>query len=174
MSRFAIQSHGIPPIFKTFGDLQGHSNRTYPSAPDPLGTAPARPDSDPILTAKVLTSILAKGFCCAKFWVKFAFWRGAVRGEVLGEVGAKFSGLFCLGRSKQKMQQKFQPKSPTGLHSKAGEIQGKTSWRSSAKGTPRQRAIQEATKDPEVEGSRSSRSSVIPFFRGTKVPKTFV
>ena len=35
-------------------------------------------------------------------------------------------------------------------------------------------SVQETTKDPEVEGSKSYQSSVAPLFRGTKAPKTVV
>ena len=62
--------------------------------------------------------------------MKFAFWRGAVRDEVFGEVfGRKFSGLFCWDmQSREKLQLKLQPKMPTALHSKIDkDLRGKTS-----------------------------------------------
>ena len=74
---------------------------------------------------------LAKGFCRAKFWAKFTFWRGAVRSKVFGEVWAdvfgEVFGLVLLGHSehKKKLQQKLQPRKPTALHSKSGENSGK-------------------------------------------------
>ena len=47
----------------------------------------------------------AKGFCRAKFWAKFPFWRGAVRGEVFREVCREVLhevfGLVLLGHSEQ-------------------------------------------------------------------------
>ena len=54
------------------------------------------------------------GFCRAKFWAKFPFWRGAVRGEVFREVCREVFhevfGLVLLGHSEQKkLQQKLQP-----------------------------------------------------------------
>ena len=57
---------------------------------------------------------LAKGFCRAKFWAKFPFWRGEVRGEVFREVCREVFhevfGLVLLGHSEQKkLQQKLQP-----------------------------------------------------------------
>ena len=40
---------------------------------------------------------LASGFCRARFWAKFAFWRGTVRDEVFGEVwGEAFGEVFVL------------------------------------------------------------------------------
>ena len=73
---------------------------------------------------------LAKGFCRAKFWFKFACWRGGVLGEVWGEVWGKvFGEVFracSAGTSRaNKHQQKLQPKIPTALHSKTGENSGK-------------------------------------------------
>ena len=50
--------------------------------------------------------MLAMGFCRAKFWAKFPFWRGAVRGEVFREVCREVFhevfGLVLLGHSEQK------------------------------------------------------------------------
>ena len=73
---------------------------------------------------------LAKGFCRVKFWAKFAFWKGAVPGEVFGEVWAevcgKVSSLFCWDiQTKKEIQIKFQPRKPTALHSKTGKYSGK-------------------------------------------------
>ena len=45
---------------------------------------------------------LAKGFCRAKFWAKFAFWRvvwGEVLGRVFGEAFGEVFGLDLLGQS---------------------------------------------------------------------------
>ena len=54
----------------------------------------------------VTSKNLAKGFCRAKFWAKFPFWRGAVRGEVFREVGREVFhevfGVVLLGHSEQK------------------------------------------------------------------------
>ena len=44
----------------------------------------------------------AKGFCRAKFWANFAFWRGAVFGEVWGDVSGEVFGLGLLGHSEQQ------------------------------------------------------------------------
>ena len=57
---------------------------------------------------------LAMGFCRAKFWAKFPFWRGAVRGEVFREVCREVFhevfGLVLPGHSEQKkLQRKLQP-----------------------------------------------------------------
>ena len=57
---------------------------------------------------------LAKGFCRTKFWAKFPFWRGAVRGEVFREVCREVFhevfGLVLLGHSEQqKTSAKLQP-----------------------------------------------------------------
>ena len=53
-----------------------------------------------------LVLLLAKGFCRTKFWAKFPFWRGAVRGEVFREVCREVFhevfGLVLLGHSEQK------------------------------------------------------------------------
>ena len=73
---------------------------------------------------------LAKGFCRAKFWFKFARWRRGVLGEVLGEVWGKVFGEVFRACSAgtfraNKHQQKLQPQIPTALHSKTGENSGK-------------------------------------------------
>ena len=58
----------------------------------------------------------------AKFWVRFSFWRRAVRGEVVGEVwGEVFDevfGLVLLGPrdiQSKKLQQKLQAAIPFGV-----------------------------------------------------------
>ena len=84
--------------------------------------------------------VLAKGFCRAKFWAKFPFWRGAVQGEVFAEVFREVfhevSGLVLLGHSEQKyLQRKFQPRIPMTLHSKTGEISGKNFMTRFCRGT---------------------------------------
>ena len=84
---------------------------------------------------------LAKGFCRAKFWAKFPFWRGDVQGEVFGEVcGEVFHevfGLVLLGHWQQKkLQQKLQPKIPMTLHSKTGQNSGKNFPTRFCRGTP--------------------------------------
>ena len=48
-----------------------------------------------------ITLVLAKRFCRVKFWAKFPFRRGAVRGEVLHEVCDEVFGLILLGYSEQ-------------------------------------------------------------------------
>ena len=52
-----------------------------------------------------------KGFCRAKFWAKFAFWREAVQGEVFGEVwGDVFGGKLCtaiLAKIREKIMTRF-------------------------------------------------------------------
>ena len=82
---------------------------------------------------------LAEGFCGAKFWTKFPFWRGAVRGEVFrevcGEVFHEVFGLVLLGHSEQrKASAKTSASIPMSLHNKLAKFQGKTSWRGSAGG----------------------------------------
>ena len=57
------------------------------------------------------------GFCRAKFWAKFPFWRGAVWGEVFREVCREVFhevfGLVLLGHSEQKnISKNFSPKFP--------------------------------------------------------------
>ena len=71
---------------------------------------------------------LEKGFCRTKFRAKFAFWRGAVRGEVFakvwGEVFAEVFGEVLLGQAEQKnVIKNFSPKIPTTLQSKLAKIQ---------------------------------------------------
>ena len=91
--------------------------------------------NDPI--SELLIFGLAKYFCRAKFWAKFAFWRGGVWAEVFGEVWGEVCGLVMLGHSGQKKpQQKLQPKSPTALGSKAGENSGENFMTRFCKGTP--------------------------------------
>ena len=84
------------------------------------------------MTAFIVTG-LAKGFCRAKFWVKFPFWRGVVRGEVFGEVwrevfgevfGACFAGTFG---AKINFSKNFSPKVPRPCTAKLAKIEGKTS-----------------------------------------------
>ena len=77
----------------------------------------------------------AKGFCRAKFWAKFPFWRGGSSGRSfsrsLQRSFTKFSGLFCLDiQSKQKLQQNFSPKFPWLCTATLEKSQGK--WRGSA------------------------------------------
>ena len=83
--------------------------------------------------AASLTNSLAKGFCAEKFWAKFTFWRGAVRGEVFGKV----FGLVLLGHSEQKkLQPRLQPESPAALRSKAGEKSRQNFLTRFCRGTP--------------------------------------
>ena len=54
---------------------------------------------------------LAQGFCRAKFWAKFLFWRGAVQGEVFREVcGEVFHEVFRLCFGGEQFGAKFSPK----------------------------------------------------------------
>ena len=62
--------------------------------------------------------LLAKGFCRAKFWARFPFWRREVRGEVFREVCREVFhevfGLVLLGHAEQKenFSKNFSPKFP--------------------------------------------------------------
>ena len=87
--------------------------------------------------ANICKTRLAKGFCRAKFWVKFPFWRGSVRGEVFAKFAAKFStkflGLFCWDiQTKKIFSENFSPKFPWVCTAKLAKFQWKTSWRGSA------------------------------------------
>ena len=79
-----------------------------------------------------MTFRLAKGLCRAKFWAKFAFWKGAVWGGVFGEVcGEAFGGVFglvLLGHSEQEIfSTHFSPKVPWLCTAKLVKIQRSTS-----------------------------------------------
>ena len=83
--------------------------------------------------ARMLETIqLAKGFCRAKFWAKFAFWRRAVRAKFLAKFRAKFWGFFA-GKFGEK---NLSPKESWLCTAKLAKIEGKTSWRGSAGGPP--------------------------------------
>ena len=89
---------------------------------------------------KIIGKILAKGFCRAKFWAKFPFWRGAVRGEVFREVCREVFhevfGLVLLGHSERKnFSKNFSPKFPWPCTAELEKFQGKTSRRGSAGGS---------------------------------------
>ena len=69
----------------------------------------------------LLVFLLARGFCRTKFWAKFPFWRGAVRGEVFCEVCREvfheIFGLVLLGHSEQ--QKNFSKTSALNSHDPA-------------------------------------------------------
>ena len=90
-----------------------------------------------------LTLKLAMGFCRAKFWAKFPFWRGAVRGEVFREVCREVFhevfGLVLLGHSEQKnFSRNFSPKFPWPCTAKLEKFQGKKLHDEVLQGDPRQ------------------------------------
>ena len=77
-----------------------------------MGSTPAQQSSCLCKTG----ILLAKGFCRAKFWAKFPFWRGAVRDEVFrevcGEVFHEVSGLFCWDIQSKKTSAKASALNP--------------------------------------------------------------
>ena len=84
--------------------------------------------------------LLAMGFCRAKFWAKFPFWKGAVRGEVFREVCREVFhevfGLVLLGHSEQNnFSKNFSPKFPWPCTAKLEKFQGKNFMTRFCRGT---------------------------------------
>ena len=81
------------------------------------------------------------GFCRAKFWAKFPFWRGAVRGEVFREVCREVFhevfGLVLLGHSEQQKKKFSKKTSALNSHGPAQQ-----NWRNL-----REKASQRALRD---------------------------
>ena len=133
-----LDSYESKWFFSHLGSLAGWVFHNYTNRFDAKrftrsGFRAQRPDSR-LRNAGLL---LAKRFCRAKFWAKFPFWRGAVRGEVFrevcGEVFHEVFGLVLLGHSDQKnFSENLRPKFPWVCTVKLAKFQWKTSWRGSA------------------------------------------
>ena len=114
-----------------------------------------------LIFVKMALLSLAKGFCRAKFWAKFPFWRGgAVRGEVFREVCREVFhevfGLVLLGHSEKNFSKNFSPKFPWHCTAKLEKFQGKTSRRGSAGGpSPTLLAVQKHYRRAHQDYSHS-------------------
>ena len=114
--------------------------------------------------------VLAKVFCRAKFWAKFPFWRGAVRGEVFSRSLPRsfsrsfrpcFAGIF---RAKKNFSKNFSPKFPWPCTAKLEKFQGKTSRRGSAEGPS-----PSFVHGPAFGSSVAGPADRTPFFRNFQI-----